>query len=147
MAETIDWVAALSALGRDRAGPPDEVVRTLGAIAKTPDDRQTITDALDDLTREETSMKIDNEFTVSAPIEQAWAVLTDLEGIAPCMPGAVLTGRDGDAYHGQGQDQGRPADLGVRRDRLLRGRRTTRPTTPSSTPRARTRAAPAMPPP
>jgi carbon monoxide dehydrogenase subunit G len=46
-------------------------------------------------------MKIDNEFTVSAPIDRAWAVLTDLEGIAPCMPGAVLTGHDGDVYQGK----------------------------------------------
>jgi uncharacterized protein len=46
-------------------------------------------------------MRIDNEFTVSAPIEQAWTVLTDLEGIAPCLPGAVLTGRDGDIYRGK----------------------------------------------
>jgi carbon monoxide dehydrogenase subunit G len=37
-------------------------------------------------------MKIDNEFTVSAPIDRAWAVLTDVETIAPCMPGAQLTG-------------------------------------------------------
>ncbi|MGJ6967280.1 SRPBCC domain-containing protein [Streptosporangium sp. G11] len=46
-------------------------------------------------------MKIDNEFTVSVPIDQAWAVLTDLEGIAPCMPGAQLTGVDGDVYSGK----------------------------------------------
>ncbi|AWS45088.1 SRPBCC family protein [Streptosporangium sp. 'caverna'] len=46
-------------------------------------------------------MKIDNEFTVSVPIGQAWAVLTDLEGIAPCMPGAQLTGVDGDVYSGK----------------------------------------------
>lgn len=46
-------------------------------------------------------MRIDNEFTVSAPLDRAWAVLTDLEGIAPCMPGAVLTGRDGDTYNGK----------------------------------------------
>jgi uncharacterized protein len=46
-------------------------------------------------------MKIDNEFTVSAPIQTAWDILTDLEGIAPCMPGATLTGRDGDAYTGK----------------------------------------------
>ncbi len=38
-------------------------------------------------------MKIDNEFTVNAPIERAWALLTDLEAIAPCLPGAQLTGR------------------------------------------------------
>src|SRR3954466_4404860 len=37
-------------------------------------------------------MKITNEFTVHTPIERAWQVLTDLEGIAPCMPGAQLTG-------------------------------------------------------
>jgi carbon monoxide dehydrogenase subunit G len=46
-------------------------------------------------------MKIDNEFTVSAPIDHAWAVLTDLEGIAPCMPGAILTGREGETFQGK----------------------------------------------
>ncbi|SNS35438.1 hypothetical protein SAMN05216276_100848 [Streptosporangium subroseum] len=46
-------------------------------------------------------MKIDNEFTVSVPIDQAWTVLTDLEGIAPCMPGAQLTGVDGDVHSGK----------------------------------------------
>jgi carbon monoxide dehydrogenase subunit G len=46
-------------------------------------------------------MKIANEFTVSVPLERAWEVLTDLEGIAPCLPGAQLTGRDGDVYQGK----------------------------------------------
>ena len=46
-------------------------------------------------------MKIDHEFTVSVPIDRAWEVLTDLEGIAPCMPGAQLTGVDGDVYSGK----------------------------------------------
>ncbi|WP_248963639.1 SRPBCC family protein [Sphaerisporangium perillae] len=46
-------------------------------------------------------MRIDNEFTVGVPIDQAWAVLTDIEGIAPCMPGAQLTGVDGDVYSGK----------------------------------------------
>ncbi|WP_116948741.1 SRPBCC family protein [Jiangella endophytica] len=46
-------------------------------------------------------MQIDNEFTVGVPVERAWEVLTDLEGIAPCMPGAQLTGRDGDVYRGR----------------------------------------------
>ncbi|MEU4224994.1 SRPBCC family protein [Nonomuraea sp. NPDC026600] len=46
-------------------------------------------------------MKIDNEFTVSVTIERAWEVLTDLEGIAPCMPGASLTGVEGDVYSGK----------------------------------------------
>jgi carbon monoxide dehydrogenase subunit G len=46
-------------------------------------------------------MQIDNEFTVGVPIDRAWAVLTDLEGIAPCMPGAVLTGVQGEVYSGK----------------------------------------------
>ncbi|MBQ0904426.1 SRPBCC family protein [Micromonospora sp. U21] len=46
-------------------------------------------------------MKITNEFAVAVPIERAWAVLTDLEGIAPCLPGAQLTGVDGDVYRGR----------------------------------------------
>jgi carbon monoxide dehydrogenase subunit G len=46
-------------------------------------------------------MKITNEFTVNTPIDRAWALLTDLEAIAPCMPGAQLTGVDGDVYKGK----------------------------------------------
>ncbi|GIE99349.1 SRPBCC family protein [Paractinoplanes rishiriensis] len=46
-------------------------------------------------------MKIVNEFTVKTPIENAWRVLTDLEGIAPCMPGAQLTGVEGEVYRGK----------------------------------------------
>jgi carbon monoxide dehydrogenase subunit G len=46
-------------------------------------------------------MKITNEFTVPIPIDQAWQVLTDLEGIAPCMPGAQLTGVEGEVYKGK----------------------------------------------
>ena len=46
-------------------------------------------------------MKIANEFTVHVPIDVAWKVLTDLEGIAPCLPGAQLTGVDGDVYRGK----------------------------------------------
>ncbi|MGC4796182.1 SRPBCC domain-containing protein [Micromonospora saelicesensis] len=46
-------------------------------------------------------MKITNEFAVTVPIERAWAVLTDLEGLAPCLPGAQLTDVDGDVYQGR----------------------------------------------
>src|ERR1700736_5137106 len=47
------------------------------------------------------AMKIANEFTVGAPMDQAWDVLTDLEQVVPLMPGAVLTGRDGDDVLGK----------------------------------------------
>jgi len=45
-------------------------------------------------------MELTNEFDVAAPIEQAWSVLTDLERIAPCLPGAQLQEVEGDEYRG-----------------------------------------------
>lgn len=37
------------------------------------------------------AIKIETSFVVPAPLEQAWAILTDVPRIAPCMPGAELT--------------------------------------------------------
>ena len=48
LAETIDWVSALSVLGATELVQRD-VVDSLGSIAKTPDDRDAILAALDDL--------------------------------------------------------------------------------------------------
>lgn len=45
-------------------------------------------------------MKLEHSFTVPAPVDQAWATLLDIEGVAPCMPGATLTGVDGDEFSG-----------------------------------------------
>jgi carbon monoxide dehydrogenase subunit G len=45
--------------------------------------------------------KLLNEFTVNRSIAHAWAILTDLERIAPCMPGAQLQEIEGDIYRGQ----------------------------------------------
>lgn len=46
-------------------------------------------------------MKIANQFTVSAPIDQAWDVLCDLEQVIPLMPGAQLIGHEGEDYLGK----------------------------------------------
>jgi carbon monoxide dehydrogenase subunit G len=46
-------------------------------------------------------MKIDNEFTVSVPVELAWQALTDLAEVSLCLPGARLTGVEGDVYSGE----------------------------------------------
>jgi uncharacterized protein len=46
-------------------------------------------------------MKIANQFSVSAPVEQAWDVLCDLEQVIPLMPGAQLVGHEGDDYLGK----------------------------------------------
>jgi len=46
-------------------------------------------------------MKIDNEFTVSVPVDRAWEALTDLAEVSLCLPGARLTGVEGDVYSGE----------------------------------------------
>ena len=46
-------------------------------------------------------MEFVNEFKVPTDIETAWRILTDLERVAPCLPGAVLDERDGDTYTGR----------------------------------------------
>jgi carbon monoxide dehydrogenase subunit G len=43
---------------------------------------------------------MENEFTVEAPVEQAWETLLDLERITPCLPGAALEEESGDQYKG-----------------------------------------------
>ena len=45
-------------------------------------------------------MELTNEFSVRVPVDEAWRVLTDLERIAPCMPGAQLEEVEGDEYRG-----------------------------------------------
>src|SRR5215207_4398207 len=45
-------------------------------------------------------MELVNEFTVNRPIEEAWAVLTNVERIALCLPGAQLQEIEGDTYRG-----------------------------------------------
>ncbi len=45
-------------------------------------------------------MELNNDFDVSAPIDKAWEVLTDVELIAPCLPGAQLQEVEGDEYRG-----------------------------------------------
>lgn len=45
-------------------------------------------------------MELSNEFVVTAPIDATWAILTDLERIAPCLPGAQLDEVEGDEYRG-----------------------------------------------
>lgn len=45
-------------------------------------------------------MELANEFDVPVPVDEAFRLLTDLERIAPCMPGATLTSVEGDEFHG-----------------------------------------------
>lgn len=45
-------------------------------------------------------MDLQHEFEVAVPVAEAWRILTDVERIAPCLPGAQLTEVDGDVYRG-----------------------------------------------
>jgi carbon monoxide dehydrogenase subunit G len=45
-------------------------------------------------------MELKNEFRVAVPVDEAFGVLTNVERIAPCMPGAQLQEIEGDEYRG-----------------------------------------------
>lgn len=45
-------------------------------------------------------MELTNEFDVEVPIDEAYDILTDLELIAPCLPGAQLQEIEGEEYRG-----------------------------------------------
>ncbi|MEY3977351.1 MAG: hypothetical protein RLZZ284_207, partial [Actinomycetota bacterium] len=46
-------------------------------------------------------MELHHEFTVPVPAADAWRILTNLEQLAPCLPGAQLTEVEGEIYRGQ----------------------------------------------
>jgi carbon monoxide dehydrogenase subunit G len=46
-------------------------------------------------------MKLEQSFDVAAPIERVWSALIDVEHVAPCLPGAAVTGKNEDgSYNG-----------------------------------------------
>ena len=46
-------------------------------------------------------MEFTNEFTVPTSVDETWSLLTDLERVAPCLPGAELDDVDGGVYSGR----------------------------------------------
>ncbi len=45
-------------------------------------------------------MELNNEFRVAVPAAKTWEFLTDVERVAPCLPGATLLSVDGDNFTG-----------------------------------------------
>ncbi len=45
-------------------------------------------------------MDLNHSFSVNVPVDDAWRILTDVERIAPCLPGAKLEESNGDTYSG-----------------------------------------------
>jgi carbon monoxide dehydrogenase subunit G len=47
-------------------------------------------------------MKLEQSFEVQAPLQRVWEALVDVERVAPCLPGASVTGRNPDgSYNGE----------------------------------------------
>lgn len=47
-------------------------------------------------------MKLEQSFEVQAPLQRVWDALIDVEQVAPCLPGASVTGRNPDgSYNGE----------------------------------------------
>ena len=44
-------------------------------------------------------MKMEQSFEVAAPVERVWQALIDVEHVAPCLPGAAVTGRNEDGSY------------------------------------------------
>jgi carbon monoxide dehydrogenase subunit G len=44
-------------------------------------------------------MKLEQSFEVAAPLERVWTALVDVEQVAPCLPGAAVTGRNDDGSY------------------------------------------------
>jgi carbon monoxide dehydrogenase subunit G len=45
-------------------------------------------------------VELNNEFRVAVPVAKVWEVFTDVERVAPCLPGATLLSVDGDDFTG-----------------------------------------------
>lgn len=45
-------------------------------------------------------MELVHQFTVPVPADKAWDLLLDVEKVVTCLPGAVVTSVDGDAFEG-----------------------------------------------
>jgi uncharacterized protein len=44
-------------------------------------------------------MKLEQSFEVAAPVERVWKALIDVQHVAPCLPGAAVTGRNDDGSY------------------------------------------------
>ena len=64
-------------------------------------------------------MLVENRFSVPVPIDQAWDALLDVERIAPCLPGATLDGRAGDAFTGRVKVKVGPIQLAYRGEAVI----------------------------
>ena len=93
------WAEALALDGDEGARV---LLRRHGAVEVPCDGtgEPTDVDTPEDLAALERTMEIADSFRVSTPIDDTWKVLLDIEGIAPCLPGAQLQEVDGDEYRG-----------------------------------------------
>jgi len=56
-------------------------------------------------------VELQHTFTVPIGVEDAWTAFNDIEGIAPCLPGASITSVDGDEFTGSAKVKLGPISL------------------------------------
>ncbi len=56
-------------------------------------------------------MELQHSFTVPVAVPQAWALFNDVEQVAPCFPGAMLTSVEGDEFAGTAKVKLGPVSL------------------------------------
>ena len=84
-------------------------------------------------------MKIENTVEVDAPLDRVWALVNDIPRVAPCMPGAALTGVLDDGTPTRARSRSSSARCACPTRARSRSRTSTRPTTaPAWPPAART---------
>ncbi len=64
-------------------------------------------------------MDLQHTFTVPIGIDEAWSAFTDIERIAPCLPGATITSVEGEEFHGTAKVKLGPIVAAVRRQGRL----------------------------
>ncbi|WP_186403708.1 SRPBCC family protein [[Actinomadura] parvosata] len=67
-------------------------------------------------------MRIDNDFAVPLPVDDAWTTLLDVGRIAACMPGAELDSVDGDVFSGRVKVKVGPVSLTYKGQAEITGR-------------------------
>ena len=90
-------------------------------------------------------VELNNEFRVAVPAAKTWEVLTDVERVAPCLPGATLLSVDGDEFTGAVKVKVGPITVSYKGDASFHGEGRGGPAHGAQGQRARRRGATATP--
>ena len=97
-------------------------------LTRLPASPAAIVDLIEQATRRKgPKVELNNEFRVAVSVDEAWEVLTDVERVAPCIPGAQLLSVDGDDFTGAVKVKVGPITVPYKGDASVRGEGCDRP--------------------